>query len=167
MKICALVDEMGTGLSTPEEEYEEIKADLCGWLELDPEKVTFRPRVYPHQLGNESVDIYVMDFGGMLPGCEDGIISHFRSLLEQIKGKPNTLFIIWSRFTQRWYEEVVAEYAPEFKVPNVAIYSDIDILIPLILRWFGLEEKALAFENPEPRKALIAPDGFGTDLGEW
>jgi hypothetical protein len=82
MKVCAFVDWMGTTRQTPEEEYAEIKQRLCDLLEVSPERMLFKTDVFPYQLENESLDMYVIDFGGVMPGCEDTIVSHFRSLIE-------------------------------------------------------------------------------------
>lgn len=116
MKICSLVDPMGTFDITPEDEYRQIKERL---QDIFPEKFFYSTDVFPHQLENQKVDIYIIDFGGMLPGCEDMIRSNFRELVKQIDEKQSTLFIIWSAMTVKWYEQVIYDIEPNLKQPNV------------------------------------------------
>ena len=104
MKVYALVDFMGTGQQSQEEEYEQIKKDMSSII--GPNFI-YKTEIYPHELKNDPVDFYIMDWGGLLPGAEMTTMSLYRSLLEQIENKPNTLFIIWSLFTNRWYKEAI------------------------------------------------------------
>jgi hypothetical protein len=90
MKICALVDAMATYSQSQEEEYAEIKERFCEELELDPKTVTFLTDVMPHTLRGISTDVYVLDYGGMLPGSEDMTRHIFRETINQIEAKPNT-----------------------------------------------------------------------------
>ncbi len=84
MKVCALVDFMGTSLESPEEEYAQIKKEI---EKCTKRKITiYKTDIFPHQLQNENTDIYVMDYGGLLPGCEDTILSNFRELVRASRG---------------------------------------------------------------------------------
>ena len=116
MKIFALVDFMGCMDMTPEEEYCYIREWFEDALET---KFIFKSDKYPHDLENEKVDIYVIDFGGLLPGCDSAIASVYRELLTQIGEKPNTLFILWSQFTFDWYKDMMTEVAPDLEGFNV------------------------------------------------
>ncbi|MCE5335228.1 MAG: hypothetical protein LLG06_11655 [Desulfobacteraceae bacterium] len=168
MKVCALVDFVGTSEQTPEEEYAEIKRRLCELLDISPANMTYKTEVFPHQLNNESLDLYVIDFGGVLPGCEDTIVSQFGELLNQIENKPSTLFVIWSRFTAWFYEEAIRKYHPDISAPNVSIWTDRDTpegytMQELeIIRWFR------GADYVPPGKSLIATildDGTGESFG--
>ncbi len=95
----------------PNKEYDDIEAVLKE-LFVDY-KLNFKRNIYPHQLKNDTCNIYLFDFGGLLPGCEDTIKSHFKSFIEQADDHPNTIFLLYSRFTERWYKEVM-----EFEYSN-------------------------------------------------
>lgn len=135
MKICALVDPMGTSFQEPKEEYEEIKQRFCEELCLEPNEVTLVPDVMPHTLSGISTDAYVIDYGGMLSGVDDLVRSIFREFIKQVEDKPNTLFIIWSTFSFRWYKELIEDENPDLKAPNVAFALD-DEGWEKIKRWF-------------------------------
>lgn len=117
MKIYVYVDWMGGMFETPEEEYEQIKIQLE--LALETDKFIYKTEIPPWKLENEKVDVYIIDFGGLLPGSEDSIRSIYRELIKQIEEKPNTLFILWSHFTCEWYADVMEEVAPDLKGFNV------------------------------------------------
>jgi hypothetical protein len=138
MKICALVDVMGTSIQTQDEEYAEIKERFCAELQLDPGEVTFLTNVMPHNLQNMSTDVYVLDYGGMMPGSEDTTRYIFRETINQIENKPNTLFVIWSSFSFNWYQELIERESPELVAPNV-VFAMADNAWNRILKWFGRE----------------------------
>jgi hypothetical protein len=152
MKICALVDPFGTSQQEPEDEYAEIKNDFCEILGLDPNKVTFLTDVMPHKLQGTSVDAYVIDYGGMMPGSEDLVRSIFREVINQIEDKPNTLFIIWSKFSFDWYQELIKEESPELIAPNVVFAGD-DGAWDKISEWFDIK--------PPVKHAVKEDEEFG------
>ena len=81
----------------------------------------FKRDLWPHQIPGECLDLYVIDFGGTLPGCEDTVMSHMRELVRQIEENPSVTFLIWTEMTVSWYTEAIAEENPELKAPNVII----------------------------------------------
>lgn len=123
IKVWALVDCMGSLGKSDEEEYQEIRSDIEA---VHGMKVAFKTGKHPWMLAQQKVDAYIIDYGGLLPGSDDGIRSTYRSLLEQIQEKPNTLFVLYSAFTQRWYLGVMEATAPELKAPNVLYRNDDD-----------------------------------------
>jgi hypothetical protein len=129
---------MGSSFQEPEEEYAEIKKIFCQELGLNPEEITFVPEVMPHKLQGMSTDIYVIDYGGMLPGSDDLIRSIFRDVIRLIEDRPNTLFVIWSQFSMNWYRELVKEESPELVAPNVIFMPHVDLEDEWerIRRWF-------------------------------
>jgi len=106
MKIGMLVDFMGGGGRTPEEEYAEIEEMFS--LALN-HPTTFVRNVQPHQLSNESFDVYVFDYGGLAPGSGSLFGDMMHELHRQIEDHPNTLFVIWSSFTGMMYEALLRQ----------------------------------------------------------
>jgi len=94
----------------------------------------------------KKVDIYIMDLGGLGPGCEDSIMSLYRSLIDQVKNKPSCLFVIYSQFTQSWYEDAMRTYAPELKASNV-IYWAADNCIEMLRKWADCDEFKIREEH--------------------
>jgi len=123
MKVYALVDYMGTLGQTPDEEYEQIKKDMSSIIGPD---FIYKTEIFPHDLKNDPVNFYIMDWGGILPGAEMTTLSIYRSLLEQIENKPNTLFIIWRTFTQRWYREAIENSDYSIDGHNVVYFGALD-----------------------------------------
>jgi len=118
MKVCMFVDFMGGGGRTPEDEYGEIE-DM--FRMMVPGGLFFERDIQPYDLKNRPCDVYVFDFGGLLPGCDSLIESQYRVLIQAIEDRPNTLFVIWSTFSGRIYKEFVEAEFPEHKNFNVVI----------------------------------------------
>ena len=105
----------------PEEEYEEAEEMF---RELLPDyKITFKRDLLPHKALAEKVDIYLLDNGGLT--CSYGAGHNLandqvKNTIKLAEEKPNTLIIIWSGFTARWYAEIIKEDNPELtNQPNV------------------------------------------------
>lgn len=120
MIVGMCVDWMGN----EQEEYEEIKEEIKKILEQ--EKIIFKEGIMPHMI-NTPLDLYIVDFGGVLSGCDDTIISFFGGLLDSIENRPQTLFIIWTSFTLDWYIKALHKEAKEYvegELPfNVIIFD--------------------------------------------
>ena len=106
MRAAMYVDCMGGGELEPADEYAEIEDMIRGVLGKD---VSFERDVLPHKLREQRVDVYVFDFGGMLPGCDSLVESHFRSFIEQADEHPSTLFVVWSSFSGEMYKGFLTE----------------------------------------------------------
>jgi hypothetical protein len=136
IKICALVDPMATRMQDQDAEYADIKETFCDRLELSQDEVVLVTDVHPHKLRGMFTDVYVIDYGGMMPGCDDLVAGIFRSLIEQVEEKPNTLFIIWSTFSSRWYQDIVEEENPELLVAPNVVFAMSDDGWDKIEKWF-------------------------------
>lgn len=112
-----------------EEEYDftekEFKEHLSNF------NLTFIRDITPYDLKNRSIDVYVFDFGGLMPGADELIISQYRGLIKQIEEKPNMLVILWGGLADIYYKDILYEIFEEEnkKFPNVIMkhktYDDI------------------------------------------
>ena len=119
------VDPIGVMDMTPEEEMDYIemlfREDIKGF------NFEFKRELTPHELSNQSVDVYVFDFGGLLPGCDSLIVSMYRDLLKQIEDHPNTLFFIYGALSPMYYKDELEQmfgeelYEGELKFVNVVL----------------------------------------------
>ena len=132
MKVYALVDWMGAGGLTADEEYVEIENEI---KEIVGRPFVYKTEVYPYKLENDPVDIYIIDFGGVLPGAESMVVDVYRQVLKQIEDKPNTLFVLWSTFTQRWYANIIETDFPELTSPPNVICRQDDSAWDTIRMW--------------------------------
>ena len=88
-------------------------------------EVDFRKPSRPQDALREKTDVYVIDYGGMgALGAVDMVYSVLRGVLKLVQEKPNTLVVIWTSFTGRYYQGVVEEeLGSMIDHPNVA-YRD-------------------------------------------
>ena len=114
-------------------EYDAIEAELT---KLFPKfSLSFKRDVLPHDLANENCDLYLFDYGGMLPGCTDMIVSLYRSFIQQAEDHPNTVFLLYSSFSVHWYEDLMtAECAEMGELHNVVFYDDNDKWVMAVKR---------------------------------
>lgn len=104
-------------------EYDAIEENL---QEFFPDHtLSFKRNIYPHKLDAESFDMYVFDYGGMLPGSESGVASLFKEFIKQANEHTGAVFLLYSSFSEGWYKDLMAEDAgPDFKKqPNVVFYG--------------------------------------------
>jgi len=120
-----------------QKEYDAIERNM---RETFPEfKMVFVRDIFPHQLANESFEIYLFDFGGMLPGCEDMVASQYRELARQVEDHPNALFLLYSSFSVRWYKELMEEDSGELKnQPNVVFYDYDEEWVMKVKEWLKM-----------------------------
>jgi len=122
-----------------ENEYAEMKRTLEDALCCAIEMKTDIP---PHDLKNRSPDIYVIDYGGigalgasMLSEC---VFSEFAEAVEE---HPNTLFIVWSSFSEGFYRAAIAnELGKTSAQPNVILRSSDDNWRSKARAWCGLPD---------------------------
>ena len=133
IKVCAFVDRIGSGTTTPDEEYAYIKKEIEDALD---QEILFKKNISPWQLKNEPCDCYVIDYGGISTGGSRDIF-FFKDVLSIVQEKPNTLFVLWSAFSERFYQETIEEENPTFKAPNVVFLSDSDNYKDQIKLWFS------------------------------
>ena len=123
MKVGILVDPMASVAATEEEEYEIIKASLTKLL---PEKdLTFYTELQPFEAINRSVDIFVLDFGGLMPGAGGLLGSMVRQTRAMLDHLPSCLLVLWTLFTADLFkdypEEIEMEADQFFGLPNVVL----------------------------------------------
>jgi len=97
------VDFMGTFDTTSDQEMDYI--EMLFREDIEGFNFKFKRGVHPHQLANQPLDVYVFDFGGLLPGCDDMMSSQYRELLKQIEDHPNTIFLIWGALSPVYYKD--------------------------------------------------------------
>jgi hypothetical protein len=132
LSVIICTDMMASFDQTWEEELASMEADLRTNLPMFD--FTVKTNLYPHKLlEGEKCDIYVFDFGGMMPGCESMVVNHFRSLCKAIEDKPNTLFVIWSSFSYDvYYKDMLETEFPQLaNVPNVVAGWEHDAYIKI------------------------------------
>lgn len=116
------VDFMATMDSTPAEEMDYIETlfreDIEGF------NFEFKRDLPPHELSNQPLDVYVFDFGGLLPGCDAMISSQYEELLKQIEDHSNTIFLIWGALSPVYYkDELEHRFGEEKDFVNV-VFQD-------------------------------------------
>jgi len=112
MNVAMYFDPYASLDSTQEEEYAEAQ-EL--FKENVPGTHRFKENIFPHQLRQNPADVYLFDIGGMGAnfGAHDTVWSHIRTLAELVEEMPSTLFVLWSSFTCRWYEDLIKDEYPE------------------------------------------------------
>lgn len=119
-----LVDFAGSYDKTDDEEYAEIEEMIKLALPQNT-NLDFHRNIQPYALDNQSFDVYIFDFGGLLPGCDSLMSSMLNEFSKQVENHPNTLFIIWSSFTGRMYEELLQCEVKDFMgLPHNVIVSN-------------------------------------------
>lgn len=108
--VCMYVDELASCMSTPASEYREIELDLREYIFGEAE-VDFVVDVNPFNI-QAGTTVYVIDFGALAyygSGFEWKADRFSWQLLQEIKDKPNTFFILWSSFTVSSYKYIACE----------------------------------------------------------
>lgn len=107
MQILLCLDPMSCMLfdNDVEREYDAVQADFNKMFPNT--ELNFERDVYPHALANACFDIYVFDFGGMLPGSTEGVEANFREFIRQADDHPNAAFVLYSSFSEHWYKDLM------------------------------------------------------------
>jgi hypothetical protein len=105
LKIAILVDPMGGGGKTAEEEVEAHKITFTALL--DPAEIRFEHVWNPGAI-SPGTDIVVYDFGGMMPGT-DLMESNARAITQWAIDNPSSLVVVASGFTYKNYVEYELE----------------------------------------------------------
>lgn len=145
-KTGILVDQMGHGFGevTPEMEVEQHAKDFAELLR--PHKIKHYTLRSAHEV-KPGTDLVLFDYGGMLPGCGDLILSEVRALFRWAQDNPSSLAVVVSTFT---YRNVIQGELQELglDLPNiVGVESSLDDPIPM---WFraGAKPKPPIKEHP-------------------
>ena len=105
------VDFMGSGDMEMEGEMDHIQAMFEEYFPSI--KFLFKRNMTPDSLKQTPIDIYVFDWGGVMPGCDTLTEDIYNALVEQIGEKPNTLFVIWSHFSEMYYKDELERAFPK------------------------------------------------------
>lgn len=119
LRIGMFVDPMGNEKS----EYQEMESLIAKIL--PEEKFEFFRDLQPYKAHEKGIDIFLFDFGGLLPGAGgliDSMIQQLRKMLDEL---PSCFLVFWTTFTAdliKHYPEIIETEAEEFyKLPNVAV----------------------------------------------
>lgn len=103
------VDWMGTGTLTGVEVTREQEIDqIKTWFKAffgKKFKFDFVDSPDLLELINKQLDVLVVDYGGVLPGCSD-LISHLmRAINKYVVENPSCLLVLWSEMTAENYRD--------------------------------------------------------------
>ena len=132
IRAALLVDFAGD----PEREYPEMEQLV---REALSEPVEFEREIWPWKLSGQ--ELYVIDFGGLLPGADDTVNSILDSLRERSEEMPGTLFVLWSRFTMTKYCDLIRKEADRMGLISANVVTAHDGTDP-IARWFAQQAPA-------------------------
>ena len=161
INILMLVDFMASSFGSTEDEYKEIEGYMT---ELFPDcELTFQREFYMHkfrEIDESAWDIFVMDWGGIMPGAQGLTDSIYKNLVELTYEYPSKLFLLWSTFTRRLYIDAVGvreskrllhEELEKLIAPNVVPWFD-DNSKSRCRLFFSLSENINSIENKPYRK---------------
>jgi hypothetical protein len=162
INVGIVVDWMGSGDFTAEEEIDEIMKRLGSWLKGASLKLAAHSYSV-HQSTKEHIDLLVLDYGGVLPGADDMVNSQMREAKEWAENHPSGLLFLYTDYTRQLYE---AEIGSELDEINNVVFrhqedSIFEGLVGRMRRWFGLPEEP----NSEAHDHLIAPGRPNGDTG--
>jgi hypothetical protein len=133
---------MGWSGQTPEEERDEIIEMLrITTLEgAEVKLVAYSNSV--HGVTDTPMDLFVLDYGGMLPGADDMVRHQIRNAIKWAEDHPGKLLYLYTDFTRRWYQW---EFDENFSGLDNIVYrfahdhlgDEVEAKIRL---WFGLEK---------------------------
>lgn len=101
VKVAIVVDIMGDN----EEEIAEMMDELRARIEIDAELLVWGAAV--DIIDDPRVDLVIIDYGGMLPGCDDLVRGNFRYVAEWAENHPSKLVMIWTSFSVIIYQDEV------------------------------------------------------------
>lgn len=112
LSIGIIVDPIGVGVGTeywtsPEEEVKEIKRHLTNHFGN-----SYKLNFYDSGLQDlivKQLDIFVVDYGGLLPGATELLGSVMRTIREYSEQHPSCILILWSKTTRERYDECLEE----------------------------------------------------------
>lgn len=138
IKVLFFNDPMGSLDETPEQESKYCKR----WFKeliFEKKKFIFESTMGSMDLETKKYDILVFDFGGIGIGASDTAYSFSRQILHLIEDRPNTLFIAWTAFTNKFLEE---ECEKELGKYHNLFNRDVNAeeLTNKIKQWISLDE---------------------------
>lgn len=122
------LDFLGVGVGTefeqtPEMEEQTIQRYFKEFLGDKFEFDFIRPGLT--DLLGKPLDVFVLDYGGLLPGCEGLIESTIGAVNKYIEEHPSCTLVLWSQCTAEWFSAVtevgVLGKGIEAEMPNVIV----------------------------------------------
>ena len=123
MKVAILVDLMGSGAQSAEDEVKEHKKKFRQLLK--PAKSQFY-QIYSFYADNiqPGTNLVLFDFGGMMPGSDDLVTSNCREVIKWAQDNPSSLVMVMSSFTYSRYLKLEMEDLGLRELPNIVSYYD-------------------------------------------
>jgi len=118
------VDFMGAGVGedeiTPVEEIKEIEDLFTGYF--PKYEFLFISSTGIHELLGKQLDIFIIDYGGILPGAP-GLVEGISGAVDKyVKDHPSCIVVLWSAMSVDNYEEYIGtEIKGSIEGPNVLI----------------------------------------------
>jgi sugar/nucleoside kinase (ribokinase family) len=138
LKVIVVNDFMGSSIASTEEEV----VGILGELEENGIPVELKSHFdyFPEDLEIKPADIFVLDFGGLLPGADSLIVDAVRSAAEWAENHPGKLLVLWSSFTTQWYMNEAKHLFPELTNIVCRSFENELTFIDEIKRWFSIPE---------------------------
>ncbi len=129
---------MGSFDESPEEETKDCKR-FFKELIFENKKFIFESTMGSMDIETKKYDILIFDFGGIGLGAGGMISSLSRQILHLIEDRPNTLFIAWTHFTNRFLQDECEKELGNY--PNL-FHRDTNTeeLVKNIKKWISLNE---------------------------
>lgn len=110
------VDFMGAGDETPEDEIKYIKDQVKDWLG-DKYNFMFVSSLNLCELISKNLDLFIVDYGGVLPGAGELVGSMMRGINDYAVEHPSCLLVLWTTFTTNEYKNEMG-YTEENVIGN-------------------------------------------------
>lgn len=154
IKTGIIVDFVGGGGRTAEQEVEEHKRNVTTWLK--PDVPEFHCPYFPAEFGEHGIqpgtELLIYDFGGLGPG-NDMMERNAKDLLEWAEAHPSALVVIVSTFTFSNFIEPEMN-AQGLTLPNIVLDNSWqEDMCPIPEWWLGHppgKEEAPARELQKP-----------------
>jgi hypothetical protein len=118
IKTAIIVDFMGGGAQTPEDEIEDHKKRF-GEAVL-PDKLVVHTPVSAHDI-EDGTELVIFDFGGLMPGADSLVISQCRAIIRWAEEHPNGLVVVVSRMTFTNYLQYELQDKGLDSLPNLIL----------------------------------------------
>jgi hypothetical protein len=146
LRVLAMVDCASSSLYDYDtgREYDDMDCMLSLNLGLPVKVVRDTP---PGSLSQSAFDMYVFDYGGMLPGSEDFTASLYRDFIRAADDHPGAAFVLYSRFSERWYSELVRSENPELSGQENVFFAGTPDCWDDVREWLSIEAGGQEMDN--------------------
>lgn len=140
-----IVDYMGSGIliggRTPEDEVREIKTYFKAFFGKEFQ-LNFVTSKDISELLSKPLDVFVIDYGGVLPGCSELVYSIMREVNRYAEEHPSSLVVLWTQCTEEYFREEIG-YSEEGVLGKsinpclniVVMKSPVDVAWEKIRKW--------------------------------